>query len=183
MCPKDAPCLRSNIILIQSIIIDIFFTRVSEMIMFSPCVFVCLCVCLCLSRCLSGRFSYEGLVSHKQYFAAMQLGMSSCASYVSCIRNVIDDVSRTQSGSNFEIDKSPSIFLAIGSIKSSNYRKCLWLSGWYIQLRVLLPVKKVCRYLKMAIIFKITKYLTQLYFDLTFDKIDLNYAKKYCSWL
>ena len=36
--------------------------------MFSPCVFVC--VCLCLSRCLSGRFDYEGLVPHKQYFAS-----------------------------------------------------------------------------------------------------------------
>ena len=37
----------------------------------SPCVFVCIsvCVCLCLSRCLSGRFSYVGLVPHKQYFA------------------------------------------------------------------------------------------------------------------
>ena len=42
-------------------------TRVSEVIMFSPCVFVTLFVSL--SRCLSGRFNYEGLVPHKQYFA------------------------------------------------------------------------------------------------------------------
>ena len=81
-----------------------------QVIMFSPCVFVCLCVCLCLSRCLSGRFNYEGLVPHKQYFAGTLLGMSSCASYVSHTHDVIDDVTRSQSRSNFEINTSPSIF-------------------------------------------------------------------------
>ena len=89
----------------------VVITRDSEVIMFSPCVFVCLCVCgcLCLSRCLSGRFTYEGLVPHKQYFAGTLLGMSSCASYVSRTHDVIDDVTRSQSRSNFEIDISPSI--------------------------------------------------------------------------
>ena len=74
--------------------------------------FVCLCVCgcLCLSRCLSGRFNYEGLVPHKQYFAGRLLGMSSCASYVSHTHDVIDGVTRSQSRSNFEIDISPLIF-------------------------------------------------------------------------
>ena len=47
---------------------------------------------------------------HKQYFAGTLLGMSSCASYVSCTHDVIDDVTRSQSRSNFEIDTSPSIF-------------------------------------------------------------------------
>ena len=84
--------------------------------MFSPCVFVCVCecvcmsVCLCLSRCLSGRFNYEGLVPHKPYFAVILLVMSSCASYVSRTHDVIDDVTRSQSRSNFEIDIYPSIF-------------------------------------------------------------------------
>ena len=88
------------------------YTRDSEVIMFSPCVFICLCVvvCLCLSRCLSGRFNYEGLVPHKQYFAGTLLGMSSCASYVSRTHDVIDDVTRSQSRSKFEIDISPWIF-------------------------------------------------------------------------
>ena len=74
--------------------------------------FICLfvCVCLCLSRCLSGRFNHEGLVPHKQYFAGTLLGMSICASYVSCTHDVIDDVTRSQIRSNFEIDISPSIF-------------------------------------------------------------------------
>ena len=85
----------------------ICITRDSEVIMFLPCVFVCLCVCvcggLCLSRCLSGRFNYEGLVPHKLYFAGTLLGMSSCASYVSRTHDVINDVTRSQSRSNFEI--------------------------------------------------------------------------------
>ena len=63
-------------------------------------------MCLCLSRCLSGRFNYEGLVPHKHTL----LGMSSCASYVSRTHDVIDDVIRSQSRSNFEIAISPSIF-------------------------------------------------------------------------
>ena len=76
------------------------------------CLFVCVrvVVCLCLSRCLSGRFNYEGLVPHKQYFAGTFWGMSSCASYVSYTRDVIDDVTRSHSRSNFEIDISLSIF-------------------------------------------------------------------------
>ena len=69
-----------------------------------------MCGCLCLSRCLSGRFNYEGLVPHKQYFAGILLGMSNCASYVSRIHDVIDDVTRSQSISNFENDISASIF-------------------------------------------------------------------------
>ena len=88
--------------------LNMFITRVSEVIMFSPCVFVTLFVSL--SRCLSGRFNYEGLVPHKQYFAGTLLGMSSCASYVSRTHDVIDDVTRSQNRSNFEIDISPSIF-------------------------------------------------------------------------
>ena len=67
--------------------------------MFSPCVFVCL-----LSRCLSGRFNYEGLVPRKQYFAGTLLAMYSCARYVLRPHDVIDDVTRSQSRSNFEID-------------------------------------------------------------------------------
>ena len=77
------------------------------------CLFVCVCVCvcggLCLSRCLSGRFNYEGLVPNKLYFAGTLLEMSRCASYVSRTHDVINDVTRSQSRSNFEIDISPSI--------------------------------------------------------------------------
>ena len=88
--------------------------------MFSPCVFVC--VCLCLSRSLSGRFNYEGLVPHKQYYAGTLLGMSSCASYVSRTHDVIDHVTRSQSRSNFEINISPSIFELERRSKAQNVR-------------------------------------------------------------
>ena len=103
----------------------IIITRVSEVIMFSPCVFVTLFVCLfvSLSRCLSGRFNYEGLVPHKQYFAGTLLGMSSCASYVSRTHDVIDDVTRSQSRSNFESDISPSKFELERRSKAQNVGK------------------------------------------------------------
>ena len=73
-----------------------------------------------LSRCLSGRLNYEGLVPHKQYFAGTLLGMSSCASYVSRTHDVIDDVTRSQSRSNFESDISPSIFQLERRSKAQN---------------------------------------------------------------
>ena len=87
---------------------NVFIARVSEVVMFSPCVFVCFMVSL--SWCLSGWFNYEGLVPHKQYFAGTLLGMSSCAIYVSRTHDVIDDVTRPESKSIFEIDIYPSIF-------------------------------------------------------------------------
>ena len=104
-----SPAASSSVYTCISIFKSMFITRDSEVIMFSPCVFVCVCGCLCLSRCLSGRFNYGGLVPHKQYFADTLLGMPSCASYVSRTHDVIDDVTRSQSRSNFEIDISPSI--------------------------------------------------------------------------
>ena len=87
-------------------------TRDSEVIIFSLCVFVCVCVsvCLCFSRFLSGQFNYEGLVPHKWYFAGILLGMPSCGSYVLRIHDVIDDVTRSQNRSTFEIAIYPSIF-------------------------------------------------------------------------
>ena len=110
ICNLESPDISYGDLLRVEHKTSLFITRVSEVIMFSPCMFVCLCVCLCLSRCLSGRFDYEGLVPHKQYFAGTLLGMSSCASYVSRTHDVIDDVTRSQNRSNFEIDISPSIF-------------------------------------------------------------------------
>ena len=90
----------------------VFITCDSEMIMFSPGVFVCVSVCICLSRCLSGRFNHEGLVPHKQYVHQILKLL-----YIS-----INISART-------------------SIKSSKYRKWSWLYCWYVQLLVSLPVK------------------------------------------
>ena len=111
---------------------DFIITGVSEVIMFSPCVFVCVSVCLCLSRCLSGRFNYEGLGPHKQYFAGTVLGMSSCASYASHTHDVIDDVTRSQSRSNFEIGVSPTIFELERRSKAQNFGNAYgYLSGMF----------------------------------------------------
>ena len=99
---------------------------------FHPAVCVCLFVCLfvSLSRCLSGRFNYEALVPHKQYFASTLLGMSSFASYVSRTHDVIYDVTRPQSKSKFEIDISPSIFELERPSKAQNIGKANgYLSG------------------------------------------------------
>ena len=145
--------------------------------MFSPSVYVCGFVSL--SRCLSRRFNYEGLV-HKQYFAGTVLGMSSCASYVSRTHDVIDDVTRSQSRSNFESDISPSIFELERRSKAQNVMAMAIFLVY--STSGITSGKKVCRELKIVAILKILKYQTQLQFDLRYEKIVPNYAKKVFSW-
>ena len=106
--------------------------------MFSPCMFVCVrvCFCRCLPRCLSGRFNYEGLLPNKRYLAGTLLGMSSCASNVSRTHDVIEDVRRSQSRSNFKIDIFPSICELTRRSKAQNVGNANgYLSGllnfWY----------------------------------------------------
>ena len=113
---------------------------------------------------------------HKQYFAGTLMGMSSCSSYVSRTHDVIDDVTRSQSRSNFEIDISPSIFELERRSKAQNAHS--YISGIF-NFRY---IYKVCRELKIAVILKILKYYTQLQFDLRYEKIVPNYAKKSISW-
>ena len=122
--------------------------------------FICLfvSVCLCLPQCLSGRLNYEGLVPHKQYSACTLLGMSSCASYVSRTHDVIDDVTRSQSRSNFEIDISLSIFRLQRRSKAQNVEHANgYLSGIF-NFRYNFRKKKKGRELKMVAILKIFKY-------------------------
>ena len=66
----------------------------------------------------------------KQYFAGTLLGMSSCASYVSCNHDVLDDATRSQSRSNFEIDISQSIFELERRYRNWPRYGLRW-SGWY----------------------------------------------------
>ena len=113
---------------------------------------------------------------HKQCLAVALLGMSSCASYVSHTDDVIDDVTRSQSRSNFEIITSPSIFELERRSKAQNVGNANgYLSGIF---NFQYNSKKVCRELKMAAILKIFNYWTQLQFDLRYKKIFPNYAKK-----
>ena len=67
----------------------------------------------------SGRLVAETLLSPAN-FAGTLLGMSSWASYVSRTHGVIDDVTRSQSRSNFEIDIFPSIFELQHQSKAQN---------------------------------------------------------------
>ena len=78
---------------------------------FLVCLFVCLCECVyvCHDDC-PDDLTMKDLVPRKQYFAGTLSEMSSCASYVSRTHGVIDDVTRWQNRSKFEIDISPSIF-------------------------------------------------------------------------
>ena len=76
------------------------------------CLFVCVCVCVCVYVChdvcpddLTMKDWY-----HTNNILQAILKMSNCASYVSRTHDVIDDVTGSQSRSNFEIDISPSIF-------------------------------------------------------------------------
>ena len=66
---------------------------------------MCVCVCLCLPRYLSGRFNWEGLVPHKQYFAGTFLVMSSCETYVSRTHEVSQIYKLIISPSIFELER------------------------------------------------------------------------------
>ena len=93
------------------------------------------------------------------------------------IHDVIDDVTRSQNRSNFEIDISPSIFELQRRSKAQNVGNAHgYLSG--LLTSGITSGKKVCHELKMAAIFKILKYQTQLQFDLRYENIFPNYAKK-----
>ena len=96
--------------------------RDSQVILFSSSVFACLFVCL--SRSLSGRFSYDGLVSHKQYFADL---LSNCVSYVSLTHGTYDDVPKSKSRRNLEIAITLSVFIVE---HGNNYCRNLWLTGY-----------------------------------------------------
>ena len=90
------------------------------------------------------------------------------------IHDIIDDVTRSQNRSNFEIDISPSIFELQRRSKAQNVANAHgYLSGIFsFQYNFR---KKVCRELKKA---AILKYQTQLQFDLRYEKIVPHYAKK-----
>ena len=87
-----------------------FITNVSEVTMFSHCVFVCLFVCLCIYHGVCPDDLTMKDWCHTNNFTGTLLGMSSCACYVSGTHDFTDDVTRSQSRSNLEIDISPPIF-------------------------------------------------------------------------
>ena len=74
--------------------------------MFSPCVFVCLCVCVyvCHDVCPDDLTMKDWCHTNN----ILQVHCWGClVVQVSRTHDVIDDVTRSQSRSNFEIDMSP----------------------------------------------------------------------------
>ena len=90
---------------------------------------------------------------HEQYFAGTLLGTSNCASYVSRTHVIINDVTRSQSRSNFEIDISPSIFELERRSKAQNVENARGYLPGIFNFRY-----NICRELKMTAILKILKY-------------------------
>ena len=99
--------------------LELFIPCNSEVIRFSPVVFVCVCV----SRCFYGRFNHEVLVPHSQFFSCTLVEMFGCASCVSRTHDVIDDVTRSQSKSNLKFPQVCCFLL---------YKYCrnLWFRGY-----------------------------------------------------
>ena len=99
----------------ELMLINMFITCDSKVIIFSPCVFVCVCVCVCLSVYVCHDVCPDDLTM-KDWCLTNNIqqvhcwGIPSCASYVSPAHDGIDDVTRSQSKLNFEMDISPSIF-------------------------------------------------------------------------
>ena len=87
---------------------DVFITRDSEVIMFSPCVFVCVCVSVyvCHDVCPDDLTLKDWCHTNN----ILQVHCWECLVVQVMFHTFIDDVTRLQSRSNFEIDISPSIF-------------------------------------------------------------------------
>ena len=129
LCQSRAHALR-----FYTIIANVITTRVSEVIMFSPCVFVCLRLCLCLYHdvcpddltmkdwCHTNNIlqvhCWGCLVVQVMFHALMTSSMTSPGHKV---------------GQIFKRHISVNIW-ARAWIKSSKCRKCSWLSFWSIQL-------------------------------------------------
>ena len=73
------------------------------------------------------------------------------------IHDVIDDVTRSQNRSNFEIDISPSIFELERRSKLEVTEMLMYIFLVYSTSGIIFG-KQVCRELKMAAILKIMKY-------------------------
>ena len=111
------------------------------------------CIMSMIVTMLSGRFNYEWLVPYKQYFASTYLAISSCASYVSRTHDVVDEVTRSQSRSIFQIDISPSTYQLQCRSKAKVSEMIMAILLAY-STSVISSGKNVCRELKMKAIWK-----------------------------
>ena len=160
------------------VITRIIITHVSEVIMFSPCVFVCLFVCVyvchdvcpddltmkdwCHTNNILQVHCWGCLVVQVMFHALMTSLMTSQDHKIGQILKLIY-LRQYLSYSIHQKLKMSEMLMAIFLLYST--------SG-------IISGKKICRELKMAAILKILKYLTQLQSDLRYEKIVPNFAKK-----
>ena len=123
-------------IFVRRIIIVIFITRGSEVIMFSPCVIVCLCVCVyvCHDVCPDD-------LTMKDWCHTNNILQVHC--WGSLVVQVMFHALMTSlmTSQDHKIGQILSWYISVNmwaraSIKSSKCRKCSWLYFWYIQLPV-----------------------------------------------
>ena len=111
-------------------------TRVSEVIMFSPCVFVCLCVCVyvCHDVCPDDLTMKDWCHTNN----ILQVYCWGCLVVQVMFHALMTSLMTSQDHKIGQILKLIYLrqYWARASIKSSKCRKCSWLSFWYIQLPV-----------------------------------------------
>ena len=111
------------------------------------------------------------------YFVGTLLAMSSCASCVSRTHVITEDVSKSKSMSKFKCDIPPSVFQIERRSNAQNIGSAHGCLVGIYNVRYC-SLKKLCRALRMAAIFQILIYYTQLQFHIRYEKIVPNYAEK-----
>ena len=132
--------ISSRLSFLYHCVVVFVITRDSEVIMFSPCVFVCLfvCVCVCVVVYVCHDVCPDDLTMKDLCHTnnILQVHCWGCLVVQVMFRALMTSLMTSQDHGS----------------------QCSWLSFWYIQLPVWLPLKKVCRELKMAAILKNFKY-------------------------
>ena len=113
----------------------LIITRDSEVIMFSPCLFVSLC--LCHDDCPDDLTMKDWCHTN----SILQVHCCGCLVVQVIFHALMTSLTRLQSRSKFENNRFPSIFAQEPQSNAQNI-EMLMLSFWYIQLPVSLPVKK-----------------------------------------
>ena len=125
--------------------------------MFSPCAFVCLFVCVyvCHDVCPDNLTMKDWC--HTNNILLVHCWGCLVVQVMFRTHDVIDDVTRSQSRSNFEIDISPMIFELRRRSKTQNVGMLMAIFLVYSTSGIA-SGKKVSRELKMAAILKNLKY-------------------------
>ena len=125
-------------ITITIVTIIVIITRDSEVIMFSPCVFVCLCVCVVVYVCHDVCPDDLTMKDWCHTNNIWQVHCWGCLVVQVMFHALMTSLMTSQ---DHKVDQFWNSYISVNirataSIKSSKCRKCSWLSFWYIQLPV-----------------------------------------------